>query len=560
SPAPVAVAPSAAALPVAPSPAASPRARVAVVGAGASGLTLARALERRGYAVTVFERDPQVGGMCQTRTFEGVTCDLGGHMIFPAAYPTIVGLAREHGQPLVPDFPDVTIDLGGRILPKVETPALRAARQRVAEILRRTGAASPGLPTDPSLAVPVAEWIDREGLAAIWGWMGPIFVAAGYGHLEDQIPAVYLAKSFAHTQDQAGRYQLAHGFGALWERVAAGLHDVRVGTEVVSATRDDAGVTLTSRSPEGLRTERFDRLVIAHTPAAALGWLDSTAEERRLFGRVRHLPYASAYAVVEDLPEALRGRWCFLLENTQRAVRRGHVASFVQPDPSRPVVAIVAYGAPEGVDPAARFAEDFARLGGRLVRMLHHQQWRYFPHFSADDVAQGALARAEELQGQRRTWHASTLFSFELTECAAAYAETVAARLDAELRGVTAGPVDGDARAFAAFREAVRAETERVVGYLQRVAAEELDRPVRDPDASLAELGLDSLRAVSLHQRIRQDAGLDLPVNLLGEARSLRAVAEAVVRQAVAPAAPEAPPDDDDVTRSLLDELNELGG
>ncbi len=558
SPAASPVAPSPAASPVAPSPAASPRARVAVVGAGASGLTLARALERRGYTVVVFERDPQVGGMCQTRTFDGVTCDLGGHMIFPAAYPTIVGLAREHGLPLVPDFPDVTIDPGGRVLPKLETPALRAARQRVARILGRTGAAAPGLPTDPSLAVPVAEWIDREALAPLWAWMGPIFVAAGYGHLEDQIPAVYLAKSFAHTQDEAGRYQLAGGFQALWERVAAGLQQVRVGTEVVSATRDDTGVTVTSRGPEGLRTERFDRLVIAHTPAAALGWLDSTDEERRLFGRVRHLPYISAYAVVEDLPEALRGRWCFMPENTQRAARRGHVASFVQPDPSRPVVAIVAYAAPEQVDPVERFAEDFARLGGRLVRMLHHQQWRYFPHFSADDVAGGALTRAEALQGQRRTWHASTLFSFELTECAAAYAETVAARMDAELRG--AGAFDGDAQAFAVFREAVRAETERVVGYLQRVASEELERPVRDPDASLAELGLDSLRAVSLHQRIRHDAGMDLPITLLTEATSLRAVAETIVRQVVAPAAPAAPTDDDDVTRSLLAELNELEG
>lgn len=531
---------------------------VAVVGAGASGLSVARSLEAKGFTVTVFERAPAIGGMCATLSLDGRPCDVGGHMIFPDAYPNIVALAKQFDLPLVPDFPECTVSLAtGEALPRDPGPAVRAAKARASGLVLRSGALQPGTAAvDPALAVPASEWIEREGLEALWGWMGPVFTGAGYGYAEDRIPAAYLVKALRHTGDQERRWQLAGGFQALWERVAASLRDVRPGHEVRSVTRDERGVRLVTRraGADGgsvEETHRFDQLVIAHSPAAAGAYLDGTDEERDLFGRVRHLRYVSAWLTVEGLPAHLRERWCFLPEHTEDARTRGHALAFVHTGGDTNLVAVIAYAPVGGLSQAeSLFAADFARLGARLVRTRWIHEWAYFPHFSADDLRAGCLARLEALQGARHTWHASTLLSFELTECAVAYAVALAGRIaggtSAQLPNSLLGtgapapvtppgiPVAAPA-SFADFRAIVAAEVARMERWLQTVIVEELDADtaVPPPDLDLANLGIDSLRAVRIHQRISDELELTLEPTLLSDVRDIRTLARHLVAEAL---------------------------
>ncbi len=57
--------------------------KVAVIGAGISGLSCARALRKAGLEVEVFERDNKVGGRCATRTIGEYTFDTGATSIAP---------------------------------------------------------------------------------------------------------------------------------------------------------------------------------------------------------------------------------------------------------------------------------------------------------------------------------------------------------------------------------------------------------------------------------------------------------------------------------------------
>ena len=55
----------------------------AILGGGLSGLTLAHLLHKRGEKVIVLEAEPQIGGLCRSRTVRGFTFDTGGsHIIF----------------------------------------------------------------------------------------------------------------------------------------------------------------------------------------------------------------------------------------------------------------------------------------------------------------------------------------------------------------------------------------------------------------------------------------------------------------------------------------------
>lgn len=55
--------------------------KVAIVGAGVSGLYMARLLLAKGYAVTVFEAKSRIGGRIKMGTVDGHAIDLGGHWI-----------------------------------------------------------------------------------------------------------------------------------------------------------------------------------------------------------------------------------------------------------------------------------------------------------------------------------------------------------------------------------------------------------------------------------------------------------------------------------------------
>ncbi|MBI4448644.1 FAD-dependent oxidoreductase [Candidatus Woesearchaeota archaeon] len=57
------------------------RIQVAVVGAGISGLVCAYELQKMGYEVTVYEKEPYVGGRMSTRRRDGLTFDIGANLI-----------------------------------------------------------------------------------------------------------------------------------------------------------------------------------------------------------------------------------------------------------------------------------------------------------------------------------------------------------------------------------------------------------------------------------------------------------------------------------------------
>ena len=70
--------------------------RVAVVGAGISGLTCAFRLAQRGHAVVVFEAGESVGGRMRTVVKEGLPVDVGANLLL-ANYDRLHVLARELG-------------------------------------------------------------------------------------------------------------------------------------------------------------------------------------------------------------------------------------------------------------------------------------------------------------------------------------------------------------------------------------------------------------------------------------------------------------------------------
>jgi predicted NAD/FAD-binding protein len=404
---------------------------VVVVGAGPSGLVTARELERAGHRVTVLEEQDTVAGKCRSVDIGGHAYDLGGHICTPV-YERTAELLGELDVETERTSRYRVLDAEGREAARQTMPFLGdGALQRYLALREREfpHIAEPGLAHSArALAAPVTEWLAEHRLHSMAESFGTGFTAAGYGFLEDGLPALYFVKYAEmtgllsrrpHLLGHAGAFTVVGGFGALWRRVADELKDVRCGVRVVSVERRADGVRVhTDAGPVSA-----DALVLGVPLDRILPVLDATEEERDLAGRVRANAYHTTLASASGLPE---DAFYFLGRHTASRAATGHCVSYHHRYPGSEVRTFYSYGRPEDV--AALLPEDVARLGGRLEEVHQRHAWAFMPHFGSADLADGALERLEALQGRENTYHVGGLPAFELIESTVAHAQDLARR------------------------------------------------------------------------------------------------------------------------------------
>ncbi|MEV7072352.1 FAD-dependent oxidoreductase [Streptomyces sp. NPDC093990] len=403
---------------------------VAVVGAGPSGLAVARELERAGHRVTVLEEQDTVAGKCQSVRVDGRAFDLGGH-ICTNRYERIAGLLTELGVETERTSRYRVLDAAGRALRQPMAFLHDGSLQRYRALRAREfpRIAEPGLAHSArALAAPVGRWMAEHGLHSMAESFGTGFTAAGYGHLDDDIPALYFVKYAEMTGlldpgpqllGHPGDFTVVGGFATLWERVAAELKDVRCGVRVTAVRRRADGVRVhTDSGPV-----EADDVVLAVAPDRFLPALDATDEERDLAARIRSNAYHTTLAAASGLPE---DGFYFLAAHTTSRTTAGHCVSYHHRYPGSEVRTFYSYGRPDDV--TALLRKDVTALGGHLEEVHVRREWAFMPHFGSADLADGALDRLDALQGRDRTWFVGGLPAFELVECTVAHAQDLARR------------------------------------------------------------------------------------------------------------------------------------
>jgi predicted NAD/FAD-binding protein len=398
---------------------------VAILGAGAAGLSAAHALHRAGYRrVTVLEPGDRVGGKCWTIELEGRSYELGA-VLLTHSYRHVRALAREVGVRPKARIGSICLDLDtGKTRPLAQI-ALDGSLAGVsvgiarlaAELFRHRRLLRPGLAgADPELAMPFATWAQKHGLAATSSLIEPWFTAFGYGYLSE-VPAAYVLKYlalFGPTSELSGGYQ------DLWERIARRL-DVRRNVTVRRVRRDDDGVVVESDSG----AVRFDAVVVACPADAALRVLDAGEEERELLSRVRWQDYRVVVASVRGFCSA---RQVFFPKHFGNSTRGDPMCAYRR-WPDSDVRLFYAFGDGSSLDDTAeRVVATVRAAGGEVTKVHRTVGWRYFPHVPPADMAAGFFGRLEALQGTRRTFYAGELLSFGTVENVVAYSDALVER------------------------------------------------------------------------------------------------------------------------------------
>ncbi|GLZ29190.1 hypothetical protein Lesp02_13800 [Lentzea sp. NBRC 105346] len=463
-----------------------------VIGAGVSGLTAARELERTGHDVVVLEAADTIAGKCGSVDIDGHAYDLGGHLC-TTAYVNLAELVTELALETEPITPYRVFDAETG---ESEPPG--SVRQDVFQRYARLRAArfprigEPGLAHSArELAAPISEWLADHALFGLAESLGTGYTAAGYGLLGQDIPALYFVKyaeltgllsSTPELLGHAGAFTVKGGFGTLWQRVADELRDVRLGVRVERIVRTGNEVRVWVDGTE----LRFDGLVLTVPIDQVLPALDATEAELELAAQVRYLDYRTTITTATGLP-----RSAFSLVRGHS----GQCVSFHHRYPETDVYTCYSYGP----------GEDFAEMGGRVEATHLQRQWRFMPHFGSEALASGVLDRLEAMQGERCTYHVGSLPAFELVECNIAYVRALFGRQTA--------------------REIRR--------WLVRQIAEALRVPedwIRS-DAPLASFGLESLAVAGVQAALSDWLGFRVPHTLFLELPTVDAIAEHLAAQ-----------------------------
>ncbi|MGI8306505.1 FAD-dependent oxidoreductase [Saccharopolyspora hattusasensis] len=505
---------------------------VCVVGAGPSGLTVARELERLGHTVVVLEREPVVGGKAVSIDVDGHAYDLGAHICTPR-YERFAELAAEFGVDTEEATATYEYD-ADRWFRRSPGAAFfrRSEFSRYTQLREQSfpGIATAGLAHSAgSLLQPISEWVVGNDLLGMTDSLGSGYTASGYGYPHDDIPALYFVKHVEmtglvslgpRTTGHAGPFTVSGGFGRLWQRVADSLSDVRTGTRITSIERASGGVVVhTDSGPV-----HADSLVLSVPLDQVVDVLDATADERDIASRVRTIDYYTVLCRISGLPRA----GMYLVRSKEAAPPPGHCVAYHNRYADTDVYTCYSYGA-RGLDTAdivRKLRADVAAMGGQVTEVLVAGRWPFMPHFSAADLKEGVLDRLERMQGDRQTYHVGSLLGFELIETNVAYAQDLARRY-------FAAPVADDSRGqgrLGAPRYQVRSGAE-LLEWLTRQLAAELGRPVAeiDPQAPLDDYGLDSLTATGLQAELSDWLGFRVPPTLLLEHPTLEAVARQLV-------------------------------
>lgn len=394
--------------------------RIAIIGAGATGLTAAWELKKRGYHdVVVFEKDSRAGGKTHSYPYKGEAFDLGS-MTFSTSDHT-ARLAEQFGIPYeTVEAKRIYLEKGRSLHPlayarqKYSFVEILSSYFRFRSLAKKFHSGEMGYRhVLPELCVPFSRFIKQQRLEAITYAAEPAVTGYGYGFYED-VPALYLMKllesmlgtSFVSTLflRKSVMCFFPGGWSQVWERMAQQLV-VEFDAPVLRLERQGQEWMLWTKKG----VDFFDRVILTTSLGHAGEMLDMDLYVRKLFSQVH------AYRMVSTLVEgscALPSG--FLVHNTKKG-RFGHVQGIecYKPETKCSVLfQVVPWGmSKETIEQYIR--EDLAVFGCAVKKIVVQKEWEYFYHVPEQALREGFYEELYARQGEQGLFFANSILNFE---------------------------------------------------------------------------------------------------------------------------------------------------
>ncbi len=410
-------------------------ARVAVVGAGISGLSAAYLLGRR-YQVTLFEAASYPGGHTNTVdvALEGVShpVDTGFLVFNERTYPNLISLFQELGVATHPSDMSFSVSLDEGRLEWAGSNLNTVFAQRrniisprflgmLRDIARFNGSARRYFDMAQSRGYSLGELLVQESYGATFqsNYLLPMASAIWSSSAADilNFPATTFLRFCANhgllqVRDRPQWRTVSGGGREYVQRMLRHIPDMRLSTPVLKVSRDDGGVSVMTRSG----AERYDAVVMAtHAPQTLDMLTDAGEREHAVLGAVRYQKnIAMLHTDTSLLPRRRRvwSAWNYLgacAADNGRPVCVSYLINQLQPLPFRTPLVVT-------LNPV--------NLPAPETRLSSFE----YQHPVLDNHAIVAQAQLATLQGLRNTWHAGAWTGYGFHEDGLKSALRIAAR------------------------------------------------------------------------------------------------------------------------------------
>lgn len=403
--------------------------RIAVVGAGISGLSAALRLQTD-HQVVLFEQEHRAGGHTHTVdvTIDGITAavDTGFLVYNERTYPLLIALFSELGIAQAPTDMSFAASIGphrlewcgSNLASLLAQPAnlFRPGFWRMVRDVLRFNREATALALDEGAAErldePLERFLLREGYsdefrdayllpmaAAIWSCPASSMMRFPVG----SFVRFFHNHGLLQIEGRPRWFTVPGGARQYVDKILSRLEDVRLGQPVVSVTRrpSPAGTTVTVHTASG--SEEFDQVVLAcHSDQSLALVADADPEEKALLTAIRYQPNRALLHTDPSLMPARRRAWAawnYLSDGNPGApaVSVTYWLNRLQPLPlSRPVFVTLNPLS----EPAAH----------TLIREIE------YAHPIFDRGAMRAQKRLRARQGLRNTWYAGAWMGYGFHE------------------------------------------------------------------------------------------------------------------------------------------------
>lgn len=423
--------------------------RIAVIGAGASGLTAAYRLEQLGYsAVTVYEKENRFGGKVYSYPLDGMIYEVGAFWA-GIDYKTVDELANRFGVEFVDEEANFIVRLedGSEVdFSKFPSEVIgnwqlvagflnwSKVQKKFAYLKEADGFFQAD---DSDLYMPFAEFAKKYKIEAYAKIFRPFWIGCGYGYYETT-PAMYVLKLMLGVLDlnlgdilksllpwnkdaAQGLRRAPDGYQQVFVRVGESLRDARLNAKVDSVRRYNQGENTVIEVTANGQTEVYDYLIVATDLAASLKFLDASNEEDELFSQVMNYNYY-IQLVEADIPTP--APTMILLDEFGSADTIGHVTALVNREatPNIWTTGQLLDWSASTQELDAYLSEDFELLGATELKIIDKIQWTYFPHVGSEALEEGFYKKLGSMQGKDNTYYVGGVLGFETVESTSSFA------------------------------------------------------------------------------------------------------------------------------------------
>ncbi|MBE9251149.1 FAD-dependent oxidoreductase [Dolichospermum sp. LEGE 00240] len=393
--------------------------KICIIGAGASGLTVAYVLRKKGYNnITILEKENQAGGKCRTIVYKDRYFELGAGAIC-SDYNVTLEIMKELGvESKAPAIPNpIFLNNNGLEIKSSPLKTIKFIWQLLFKfsclLFKNRKFCAPGLSNIPEeLYENFDSYCRKNNLSDFAQTLNIIVSPFGYGYF-DTIPTAYYLKYFTFTglveYFITKRLQFfVEGAGSLWQKLSKQFN-VLFAENIISIKRTNKVYIQTQTG-----NYEFDKLILACPLDNALDFLDATSIENELFCKIQYNNYYTFAFIINKFPFTKKDVDSGVFIENMTSKDQGKIMFFYRRYLDSEFCTFYVIGNQEHNEQQLKLdvENQLKNMGFIIDKEYVSIQWKYFPHVSSEDMKDGFYDKLERIQGQNNMYLAGEIMNF----------------------------------------------------------------------------------------------------------------------------------------------------